>query len=212
MNPPPTLPDRVLLLLVLAVLLNYIDRGNLATAAPLLQDELGLSSSQIGLLLSSFFWTYAPAQLIAGWLVHRFDIRFVVGAGVLLWSTATACTGLAGGFTSILILRLILGLGESVTFPGSQLLLARHTADDKRGRANGYIGAGQGIGPMLGTLFGGLAMAHFGWRALFVGLGIVTVLWIWPWFRVTRRGVIQAPQAQGPPQVPYSEILRRRAF
>jgi MFS family permease len=103
---------------------------------------------------------------------------------------------LAGGFVSILILRLILGLGESVTFPGCQLLLARHMVENERGRANGFIGAGQGIGPMLGTLFGGLAMAQFGWRVLFVGPGVMTVLWIWPWFMVARRGVIRAPQGR----------------
>ena len=212
MTPSPTLPHRVILVLALAILLNYIDRGNLATAAPLLQDELGLSSAQIGLLLSSFFWTYAPAQLLAGWAVHRFDIRIVLGVGVALWSAATAFTGLAGGFVSLLVLRLILGLGESVTFPSCQLLLARHTPEHQRGTANGVIGAGQGIGPLLGTLFGGLAMAHFGWRAMFVTLGIITVLWIWPWYLVSRRGAIPKPPEHEPPHVPYGTILRRRAF
>ena len=117
----------MLLVLGMAVLLNYIDRGNLATAAPLLQDELSLSSVQIGWLLSAFFWVYAPAQIVAGWLVHRYDIRIVLGVGVALWSAATALTGLAGGFASILGLRLLLGIGESVTFPAWQLILARHT-------------------------------------------------------------------------------------
>ena len=96
------LPHAVVLVLGLAVLLNYIDRGNLATAAPLLQDELGLSAAQVGLLLSSFFWAYAPAQFLAGWLVHRYDLRIVLAAGVALWSVATALTGFAGGFASIL--------------------------------------------------------------------------------------------------------------
>jgi len=116
-----TLSNRLIAVLGIAVLLNYVDRGNLATAAPLLQEELSLSGTQMGLLFSSFFWTYAPAQLLAGWLVHRFDIRIVLAAGVVLCSVATALTGLAGGFASILILRLMLGLGESVTFPSWQL-------------------------------------------------------------------------------------------
>ena len=66
----PALPQGVILVLGLAVLLNYVDRANLAIAAPLLQDELSLSASQIGVLLSSFFWVYAPAQVLAGWLVR----------------------------------------------------------------------------------------------------------------------------------------------
>src|SRR6516165_6134377 len=119
----------VVTMLGLAVLLNYVDRGNLATAAPLLQDELSLSSGQFGLLLSAFFWVYAPAQLLAGWLVHRYDIRIVLAAGVSLWACATALTGVAGSFASLFVLRLLLGLGESVTFPSWQLMLARHTVE-----------------------------------------------------------------------------------
>src|SRR6185436_17886013 len=166
MSQRPPLPRGVIPVLGLAVILNYVDRANLATAAPLVQSELALSGAQIGLLLSSFFWVYAPAQVLAGWLVHRFDIRIVLAAGLTLWGLATAMTGAAVGFTSILVLRLILGLGESVMFPGYQLILARETTEQERGRANGFIGAGQGLGPMLGTLFGGLAMARFGWRVM----------------------------------------------
>src|SRR6476659_6528102 len=176
MSQRPVLPHGVLLVLGLAVLLNYVDRANLAIAAPLLQDELSLSAAQIGVLLSSFFWVYAPAQLLAGWLVHRFEIRVVLAAGIGLWGLATATTALATGFASILLLRLVLGLGESVMFPSWQLILARRTAEHERGRANGIIAAGQGVGPMLGTLIGGLAMARFGWRAMFVGLGVITLV------------------------------------
>ncbi len=82
----------------------------------------------------------------------------------------------------------MLGLGESVTFPSWQLIIARKTEEEERGRANGFVGAGQGIGPMLGTLFGGLAMGYFGWRVMFIGLGFITLLWLWPWFLVTRSG------------------------
>ncbi len=213
MNQRPGLIRGVVPVLSLAVLLNYVDRANLATAAPLLQDELSLSGTEIGLLLSAFFWVYAPAQVLAGWLVHRYDIRIVLAAGVALWSAATALTGLAGGFASILLLRLLLGLGESVTFPSWQLIIARQTAEHERGRANGFVGAGQGFGPMLGTLFGGLAMAHFGWRVMFIGLGVITLLWLLPWFLVTRGRDLDAPPADRELQtVSYAAILRQRDF
>jgi MFS family permease len=206
------LPHGIVWLLGLAVLLNYVDRGSLATAAPLLQDELSLSASEIGILLSAFFWAYAPAQLLAGWLVHRYEIRFVLAGGVALWALATAMTGLAGGFSSILLLRLLLGLGESMTFPSWQLIQARHLPEHERGRANGLVGSGQGTGPMLGTLFGGLAMAHFGWRPMFVGLGVITWLWLWPWLVVTRRVDPHATAADDQSAVPFREIIRRREF
>jgi sugar phosphate permease len=80
---------RLAVLLALSIFINYIDRGNLALAAPLIKDELGLSFYQIGLLLSSFFWTYAIFQIVSGWLVDRFPVNWVLALGILLWSAAT---------------------------------------------------------------------------------------------------------------------------
>jgi MFS family permease len=144
--------------------------------------------------------------------VHRFDIRLVLGAGVLLWSAATALTGLAHTFTAFLMLRLLLGIGESVTFPSTQLLLVRHTHEHQRGFMNGVVSVGQGVGPMLGTLFGGLAMAHFGWRFMFVALGVITAVWVVPWLLATRRAAIPAHVEEAGPSVSYLEILRQRPF
>jgi len=78
---------------------------------------LGISASQLGILLSSFFWTYAACQILAGWLVDRFDVNWVLAAGFFLWSLATAATGLIHGFAVLLVLRLLLGIGESVAYP-----------------------------------------------------------------------------------------------
>jgi MFS family permease len=108
----PALP-RVLALLVVAVLINYIDRSNLSIAAPLLKDEFRLSASQLGILLSSFFWTYTLFQIVSGWAVDRFDVNWVIAAGFLTWSLATAATALVHGFILLLMIRLILGIGES---------------------------------------------------------------------------------------------------
>src|ERR1035441_7966037 len=80
----------VLILLVVSVSINYIDRSNLSIAAPLLKDELGISPAQLGVLLSSFFWTYAAFQIPAGWLACRGDLEWVLAAGFLLWSVTTA--------------------------------------------------------------------------------------------------------------------------
>jgi len=85
----------VLSLLVLSVCINYIDRGNLSVAAPFLARDLQLNKTQLGKLFSSFFWTYAAFQIVAGWLVDRYDVRRVYGIGFLIWSLATSLTGLA---------------------------------------------------------------------------------------------------------------------
>ena len=116
----------VLFLLSLSVLINYIDRSNLSIAAELIKDEIHISDLQLGTLLSAFFWTYALMQIPAGWLVDRFDVKWVFAAGFLLWSAATAVTGLLHGFAALLIIRVILGLGESVAFPSYGKVLGSH--------------------------------------------------------------------------------------
>ena len=128
-----------LILLVICFLINYVDRGNLSIAAPLLKDELGISASQLGILLAAFFWTYTAMQFVSGWLVDRFDVNLVIAAGYLLWSLATATTGVARGFTILLTMRLMLGIGESVAFPSCSKILARHVPEYHRGFANGVI-------------------------------------------------------------------------
>jgi MFS transporter, ACS family, D-galactonate transporter len=127
------------LLLAAAVFINFVDRGSLATASPLLKDELGLSNSQIGVLLSAFFWPYAPLQPVAGWLAQRFDVRYVLAGGLSVWAIATALTELSTSFTLLLAVRILLGIGESVAYPCISKLLAQRAPEHERGRANGLI-------------------------------------------------------------------------
>src|SRR5579872_3358098 len=89
-------------LLSVSVFINYIDRGNLATAAPLIKDEFHLSATQLGFLLTAFFVTYAPVQLGVGWLVDRYGPERILLTGFALWSAATAFTGLAQSFVALL--------------------------------------------------------------------------------------------------------------
>jgi ACS family D-galactonate transporter-like MFS transporter len=178
--------SRLAFLLALSIFINYIDRGNLAIAAPLLKDDLGLSVYQLGILFSSFFWTYAIFQIVSGWLVDRFPVNWVLALGILLWSTATFGTGLVGGFKLLLAMRLILGIGESVAYPSYSKIISRHFSEFQRGRANSLISAGQALGPAFGTLLGGMLMARVGWRLFFVVLGIASSLWLLPWLKFLR--------------------------
>jgi MFS family permease len=200
----------VLILLALSVFINYIDRGNLSIAAPLLKNELHLSNSQLGLLLSSFFWTYALFQLVSGWLVDRFNVNWVIAGGFFLWSAATAATGLVQGFAVLFLLRLILGIGESVAYPSYSKLLARHFPEHYRGLANALIDAGSKCGPAIGTLLGGYLMARYGWRPFFIVLGLVSLLWLAPWVRwMPRGGDHSQRRSKDAPRV--WEILRQRS-
>ena len=177
----------LLALLVVSVTINYIDRGNLSIAASRLSSELQLDPEKIGLLLSSFFWTYAAMQIVAGWLIDRYSVYWIFAGGFFIWSAATALTGLAGGFITILALRLLLGIGESVAYPAYSKMIAQGIPSEHRGLANGLIDAGCKAGPALGLWIGGAIIFHYGWRPLFIGVGLGSMLWLIPWVWVTRR-------------------------
>ena len=109
----------LVLLLGTAIFLNYVDRGALPIAAPLLKGDLRLSNEAYGVAVSAFFWIYAPVQLFAGWLCDRFSVYKLLAIGILIWAGSTLLMGFAGGFGSLLVLRIMLGVGESLAFPGS---------------------------------------------------------------------------------------------
>ena len=192
---------RVVLLLSAAAFINYVDRGTLATAGPLIRDEFGLSNTQLGVLLSAFFWSYAPSQLPAGWLAERLDARRVLAAGLALWGIATLLAGFATGFLMLLLLRLLLGVGESVMYPASFKVLAVEAQEAARGRACGFLASGLHLGAAFGVFAGALAMARFGWRVFFIGAGMASLLWLWPWLRTPRieRSAHELTSVTGPP-------------
>ena len=181
MRQPHPAMNRVLFLLTFSVLINYIDRSNLSIAAPLLKDELGISNTQLGTLLAAFFWTYGLMQIPAGWLVDHFDVKWVFAAGFLVWSTATAATGMLHGFAALIAIRVILGLGESVAFPSYSNILGTYFSEARRGFPNALIMAGLSLGPAVGILVGATVVGRFGWRPFFLALGLGGLVWLAPW-------------------------------
>jgi MFS family permease len=200
----------VVVLMGLSVFINYVDRGNLATAAPLIKDQLRLSATQIGLLIAAFSWTYMPSMFLAGWLCERINPYRTLALGLAVWSLATAATGLAQGFGALIVLRLLLGIGESAAFPASSALIGGHLDPAKLGRANGLIGLGLSLGPAFGTFAGGLLIASFGWRPVFLLFGLASLFWLWPWLARTRElwAAADAPGRYTGPS--YAAIISHR--
>ena len=184
----------ITVLIVIAVLINYVDRGNLALAAPLLKSEWNLSASQIGILLSAFFWTYMLCQIPAGWLIDRFDAGTALAVGFVVWTGATAMTGLTWSFSSLFAMRLVLGAGESVVFPASSKIYSECIQEKDRGLANGLVVAALHWGTAIGTLGGGFLMARFGWRLTFVATGLIALAWLPPWLRLKPRPLARKPK------------------
>jgi MFS family permease len=205
----------IVLLLGAAVFLNYVDRGAIGIAAPKMTSELSLDPEAFGWILSAFFWVYAPVQLFVGWLVDRFSVYRLMAAGVLLWALATLLMGFAGGFLSLLLLRILLGMGETIAFPGASKIIARHVSPERRGLANSALALGIALGPAAGTLAGGLILASLGWRAIFIAFGVVTLFWLLPWQVVTRgragdeAGDGAGEGASGEARVPIATLIRK---
>src|SRR6266700_6276493 len=197
------------LLLVLSVLINYIDRCNLSIAAPILKEEVGLSASQLSILFSAFFWTYTIMQFVCGWFIDRFDVNRVLALGFLLWSLATTATGVVHGFAILLAMRLLLGIGESVAFPCYSKILAQNLPEHRRGFANGAIIAGMKCGPVVGTLGAGVLMANYGWRPIFIGIGLISLVWLPAWVKWMPRTTGSAHSGVCPRVI---DILRQRSF
>ncbi len=170
-----------LILLLISICINYVDRGSLGVAGKMLQGELHLDQIAFGKLGSAFFWTYAIFQIVAGWLVDRYNVNWVYGAGYLLWSVAMLLTGYVEGLTMLFGLRLLLGLGESVAYPSYSRIISRNFEEEHRGVANSMIDAGSKMGPAIGVLLGGLFMGQYGWRAFFIATGFASLLWLVPW-------------------------------
>lgn len=207
----PGLGFGVVALMALALFVNYVDRGTLSTAAPLIKDQFHLNGKQLGLLLSAFFYTYTAGQMMAGWLADRLNAWRTLALGVALWSLATTASGFATGFVSLFILRLVLGLGEAAIFPCNAKLLGHNLPPRSLGLANGLIGMGLALGPAFGSFVGGHMMAAGSWQWVFIVFGLASLVWLVPWFIAAgpRWSLREAPEAHAAPP-PYLRIIARR--
>jgi MFS family permease len=196
----------LILLLGAAVFLNYVDRGSIAVAAPRMKGDLGLSNESYGLAVSAFFWVYAPVQLFAGWLCDRFSVYRLLALGILIWSASTLLMGFVAGFTSLFVLRVMLGVGESLAFPGSSKIISEQVPPERRGIANAAVAMGIALGPAVGTLAGGLMVASWGWRMMFVVFGALTLIWLAPW-QQTVRAIAEPPRQRPTARVPVGRLI-----
>ena len=174
-------------MLALAVLLNFIDRGAIGIAAPLMSQALGLSATRFGLAVSAFFWTYGLTQPFIGALADRWPAGRVLAISVALWAASTLLTSLTSGLVMLVTLRLLLGLGEAALFPCTSKLITAHVPMARRGLANAVVAVGLALGPALGTLAGGMILARHGWRMVFFAFGAATLAWVLPWLMLQAR-------------------------
>jgi MFS transporter, ACS family, D-galactonate transporter len=176
--------------------INYVDRANLAVAAPFIGDELKLGSFQLGLVLSGFFWTYAVGQLLSGYLVDRYGARIMYTFSAVWWSIFTAASAVAQGFASLFGFRLLLGIGESPAYPSNVKATGEWFPKQERGLATGIYDSGSRAGTAAAAPIVAGLIALIGWRGSFVVTGLVGLVWAlgWALFTAARGNTLVSPR------------------
>jgi sugar phosphate permease len=175
-----------LTMLVVAGTLNYLDRSTLSIANVLIRQELGLSIADMGLLLSAFLWAYAFAQLPGGALVDRVGPHRLLAAGLALWSLAQAAAGFVATFWQFSIARVFLGLGEAPMFSSAVRVVRDWYNVRDRGLPTGIWNCTSSLGPAIAPPILTALMLAFGWRWMFVIMGIVGIAVATVWFLAYR--------------------------
>jgi ACS family D-galactonate transporter-like MFS transporter len=206
--------------------INYIDRANLAVAAPGIRTEFGISPAVMGVILGAFFWTYAAMQLPFGWFIDKVGARIALAVAVMWWSVSTILTGLARGVGTLMGFRLLLGVGEAGAYPSGAKINMDWFPKGERAIAASIFDSGSRIGaalslPLVTWLIGG-----WGWRISFAvtgALGIAwTIMWVIKYRRpeehpgVTPQELAQLQAQRGVPKsqthVPWSSLFSYRTI
>lgn len=176
----------IMILLFFASLINYIDRVSMSVAAPAIAKDFGWDSGTMGIILSSFLWTYAAALVPIGFLVDKFGARKLNAFSVSLWSLAAMLTGVSTGFGTMLASRLALGAGEASTMPSGSKVVRQWFPIQERGLATALARSGAEAGPAIGMPIVAWLVLDFGWRASFVITGAIGFIWLIFWLKYFR--------------------------
>ena len=228
-------PIRFLLVFWLFVLstVAFLDRTNISIAGVGLGQEYGLTKVQLGWVFSAFLVGYAGFQIPGGWLAVRMGPRKVLTFGVLWWGVFTALTAIVSpnashALTLLILVRLGLGIGESVVYPAANQFVARWVPVQERGKANGWIFAGVGAGAGLTPPLLNAIIESYGWRASFWFCAVVGCIAGLVWYLAARdrpedhprvsdaelahiRAGIDASRPTIRPPIPWQRIFLNRA-
>ena len=171
----------MLFLVCLMYFISYIDRVNISVAAPALRRELGLTPTQLGFIFSAFAYPYAAMQIAGGWLSDRFGPRRVLAGLSLLWASATIMTGLSWSVASLVVFRLLVGVGEGGAFPTATRAFTFWLPVRERGFAQGITHSFARLGGAVTPPIVLAIVARYGWRDAFYVLGAASLAWTLAW-------------------------------
>ncbi|PZO49696.1 MAG: MFS transporter [Alphaproteobacteria bacterium] len=197
-----------LTILCFVYVLNFLDRQLLSILAKPIQDELGVTDGQLGLIGGLYFAAfYCILAIPVGWLADRTNRVRVLSIACGLWSAATAACGLAANYPQLAVARMAVGVGEAGGVPPSYAIISDYFPPGTRGTALSLFNLGPPIGQALGVAFGASIAAAYSWRSAFIVIGIIgvaTAVIVWIFVREPKRGGLDVAPANAQPETPVA--------
>ena len=220
---------KVVFLSFLAVFICYIDRVNISVAIIPMQDQFGWSESQVGIILGSFYFGYMITMTVGGYLADKYGGKKVLGYALLIWSLFTIITPLFAyqGLWWLILVRILMGLGEGVTFPSWHSIYARWIPFKERTRAVGFTNSGIAAGTLFGFAVAAVIVANYSWEWVFYSFGLIGIFWYFFWNKIvtsypednkyiSKDELIiiksEAPSKETAPKIPLLRLIRNTPF
>ena len=220
---------KVVLLSFLAVFICYIDRVNISVAIIPMQEQFGWSESQVGLILGSFYFGYMITMILGGYLADKYGGKKVLGYALLIWSLFTIITPFFAyqGLWWLILIRILMGLGEGVTFPSWHAIYARWIPFEERTRSVGFTNSGIAAGTLFGFAVTALIIANCSWELVFYSFGLLGFFWYFFWNKMVtsfpennkflskeelHHIKMEAPSKESAPTIPLLKLIRNGPF
>ena len=220
---------KVIFLSFLAVSICYIDRVNISVAIIPMQEQFGWSEFQVGIILSSFYFGYMFTLIIGGYLADKYGGKKVLGYGLLIWSFFTIITPFFAysGLWWLIFIRILMGLGEGITFPSWHAIYARWIPFNERARAVAFTNSGIAAGTLFGYAVAALIIANYSWEWVFYLFGILGIFWYFFWnksvtsFPEDNKNLSpqelkliknEAPSKESAPSIPFLKLIKNMPF
>ena len=220
---------KVVFLSFLAVFICYIDRVNISVAIIPMQEQFGWSESQVGIILGSFYFGYMITMILGGYLADKYGGKKVLGYALLIWSLFTIVTPFFAyqGLWWLILIRILMGLGEGVTFPSWHAIYARWIPFQERTRSIGFTNSGIAAGTLFGFAVAALIIANYSWEWVFYSFGLLGFFWYFFWNRIVTSFPednkllsdeelhyikTEAPSKESAPTIPLLTLIRNAPF
>lgn len=203
-------------LLALFMLVNFVDKIVIGLVAVPMMQDLGLTPTQFGIVGGSFFWLFAISGITGGFMANRIKASTLLLVMAVLWSASQLPVAYSTSMTVLIVARVLLGVSEGPAWPVAIHACFKWFPDERRNLPVSMIGQGATVGLLLAGFSIPLITAHWGWRANFIALGIVGVVWAALWLAFGAEGTIganpagKAPGGAAIPRVPYRKLLLDR--